>query len=93
MASTFDIALVIFAILSSGYIAYLWLDNAETADKADPRGEPELSYLFDHGVLQHASGTTAQFWQGFTNGPTCITTCQVALRCSPTNPLRRPKAS
>lgn len=61
MASTFDIALVIFAILSSGYIAYLWLDNAETADKADPRGEPELSYLFDHGVLQHASGTTAQF--------------------------------
>ena len=42
MASTFDIALVIFAILSSGYIAYLWLDNAETADKADPRGEPEL---------------------------------------------------
>ncbi len=49
MASTFDIALVIFAILSSGYIAYLWLDNAETADKADPRGSPSCPIFLTTG--------------------------------------------
>lgn len=61
VASTFDIALVIMAILPSGYVAYLWLNSPERKDKPVLQGEPELSYLFDHGVLQHASSAAQQF--------------------------------
>lgn len=62
MISAFDIACILLAILASGSVAYLWLSHEKTPDTAAPKeSEPKISYLFDHGVLQHASDGIGEF--------------------------------
>ncbi len=55
----FDIVVIICVALICGSIAFFWI-NAQGRRKGKLEQSPgtEVIYLFDHGVLQHASGAT-----------------------------------
>ncbi len=63
MISPFDIVVIICVALFCGSIAFFWI-NAQGRRKVRleqrPAPETEMIYLFDHGVLQHATDATRE---------------------------------
>lgn len=55
MISIFDMTLLVCAVLASGSFAYLWVDYEPRRETPEQPLDPDICYLFDHSVLQHAS--------------------------------------
>lgn len=63
MVSFFDIALIVFGTLATGSIGYLWINSGtQPASPIEHAETSEVCYLFDKGVLQHATEATEDFY-------------------------------
>ncbi len=64
MPSPFDIALMICAALTSGSLAYIWIRDTKKPSRTllPDQDADDICYLFDRGVLQHASAGADAFY-------------------------------
>lgn len=61
MISYFDVLIVVLATLTSGTLGYLWLRSPAVKPTQDHSSAADICYLFDDGILQHATEAADSF--------------------------------